>query len=193
MRFKTGEAHLAYTAKACRTYQPLPHDDKRPDMMFLVHERVHKYCKLIAHCSPHAIALRVQILGVPGFTFVSQHGPFTLREREALDAWIASVPNVGIVGGDFNDGIWHASPRCRRIWHDWLDAGRLADPQYQTVPQPQGPSHTRGGKRLGALLLSQTTWNALTLVAYQATTSRHQGTTQVSKSTPRSCSLSRSP
>ena len=77
---------------------------------------------------------------------------------------------MGIVGGDFNDGIWHASPRRRRIWHDWLDSGRLFDPQYQTVPQPQGPSHTRGGKRLDALLLSQTTWNALTPVAYQATT-----------------------
>ena len=45
VRFKTGEAHLAYTAKACTNYQPLAHDDKRPDMMFLVHERVHKYCK----------------------------------------------------------------------------------------------------------------------------------------------------
>ena len=101
---------------------------------------------------------------------MNQHGPFTLREREALDAWIASVPNVGILGGDFNDGIWHASPRRRRIWHDWLDTGRLVDPQYQTAPQPQGPSHTRGGKRLDALLLSQTAWNALTPVAYQATT-----------------------
>ena len=77
---------------------------------------------------------------------------------------------MGIVGGDFKEGIWHASPHRRRIWHDWLDSGRLVDPQYQTVPQPQGPSHTRGGKRLGALLLSQTTWNALTPVAYQATT-----------------------
>ena len=42
VRFKTGEAHLAYTAKACPNYQPLAHDDKRPDMMFLVHERVRK-------------------------------------------------------------------------------------------------------------------------------------------------------
>ena len=72
---------------------------------------------------------------------MNQHGPFTLREREALDAWIASVPNVGILGGDFNDGIWHASPRRRRIWHDWLDTGRLVDPQYQTAPQPQGPNY----------------------------------------------------
>ena len=170
VRFKTGEAHLAYTAKACPNYKPLAHDDKCPDMMFLVHERVHKYCKLMAHRSPHAIALRVQLPGVPKFTFVNQHGPFTLREREALDAWIASVPSVGILGGDFNDGIWHASPRRSRIWYDWLDTGRLIDPQYQTVPQPQGPSHTRGGKRLDSLLLSQTTWNALTPVAYQATT-----------------------
>ena len=84
-----------------------------PDMMFLVHERVHKYCKLMAHRSPHAIALRVQIPGVLEFAFVNQHGPFTLREREALDALIASVSNVGNVGigGDFNDGIWHASSR----------------------------------------------------------------------------------
>ena len=170
VRFKKGKAHLAYTAKACPNYQPLAHDDKRPDMMFLVHERVHKYCKLMAHRSYHAIALRIQIPGVPEFTFVNQHGPFTLREREALDAWIASVPNVGILGGDFNDGIWHASPRRRRIWHDRLDTGRLVDPQYQMVPQPKGRSHTRGGKRLDALLLSQTTWNALTPVAYQATT-----------------------
>ena len=170
VRFRTCEAHLAYPAKACPNYQPLAHDDKRPGMMFLVHERVNKYCKLMAHRSPHAIVLRVQILGVLEFTFVNQHGPFTLREREALDAWIASDPNVGIVGGDFNDGIWHASPCRRRIWHDWLDSGRLVDPQYQTVPQPQGPSHTQGRKRLAALLLSQTTWNALTPVAYQATT-----------------------
>ena len=170
VRFRTCEAHLAYTTKACQNYQPLAHDDKRPDMMFFVHERVHKYCKLMAHCSPHAIALRVQIPNIPEFTFVNEHGPFTLREREALDAWIASVPNVGIVGGDFNDGIWHTSPRRRRIWHDLLDSGRLVDPQYQTVPQPQGPSHTRGGKRMDGLLLSQTTWNALTPVAYQATT-----------------------
>ena len=83
---------------------------------------------------------------------------------------IAPVPDVGIVEGDFNDGIWHASPRHRRTWHDWLNDGRPVDPQYQTVPQPQGPSHTRGGKRLDALLLSQTTWNALTPLAYQATT-----------------------
>ena len=124
----------------------------------------------MAHHSPHAITLCIKILVVPKFTFVNQHGPFTLREREALDAWIASVPNVGIVGGDFNDGIWHASRRRRRIWHDCLAAGRLTDPQYQTVPQPQGPSHTRGGKRLDALLLSQTAWNALTPVACQATT-----------------------
>ena len=124
----------------------------------------------MAHRSPHAIALRIQIPGVPEFTFMNQHGPFTLRERDALDACIASVPNVGIVGGDFNDGIWHASPRHRRIWHDCLDTGRLVDPQYQTVPQPQGPTHTRGGKCLDALLLSQTTWNALTPVACQATT-----------------------
>ena len=118
VRFRTGEAHLAYTAKGCPNCQPLAHDDKRPDMMFLVHERVRTYCKLMAHRSPHAIALRVQIPGVPEFTFVNHHGPFTLREKEALDAWIAPVLKVGIVGGDFNDGIWHASPRRRRIWHD---------------------------------------------------------------------------
>ena len=86
VRLRTGEAHLAYTAKACPNYQPLAHDDKRPAMMFLMHERVHKYCKLMAHCSPHAIALGVQIPGVPEFTFVNEHVPFTLREREALDA-----------------------------------------------------------------------------------------------------------
>ena len=79
VRFRTGEAHLAYTAKAFPNHQSLAHDDKRPDMMFLVHERVHKYCKLMAHRSPHAIALRVQIQGVPEFPFVNQHGPFTLR------------------------------------------------------------------------------------------------------------------
>ena len=170
VRFRTGEVHLAYTAKACLNYQPLAHDDKRPDMMFLVHERVHKYRKLMAHRLPHATALRVQIPDSSDLSFVNQHGPFTVREREALDAQIASVPKVGIVGGDFNDEDWHATPRQRRIWHDCLESGRLVDPQYQTMPQAQGPSHTRGGKRLDALLLSQMTWNALTPVAYQTTT-----------------------
>ena len=41
---------------------------------------------------------------------------------------------------------------------------------HNTKQYLKGPSHTRGGKPLDALLLSQTTWNALTPVAYQATT-----------------------
>ena len=144
VRFKTGEAHLAYTAKACPNYQPLAHDDKRPDMMFLVHERVHKYCKLMAHRSPHPIALRIHIPGVPEFTFVNQHGPFTLREREALDALNAYVPNVGILGGDFNDGIWHASPRCRRIWHTGSTPAALLTrtPNGTSTARPE--PHPRG-------------------------------------------------
>ena len=119
---------------------------------------------------PHAIALRVQIRGVPECTFVNQYGPSTLREREALDAWIASVPNVGIVGGDFNDGIWHARPRRKSVGTTGLTPDALLTRKTKTVPPPPGPCHIRRGKCLDALLLSQTTWNALTPVAYQATT-----------------------
>ena len=85
-----------------------------------------------------------------------------------------AVPNVGI-GGDFDDGIWIASPQKCRVWHDWLDRGHLFDPLYQNNPQPVGPSHMRGGKRLYAMLrshapqmlLTKAMWNSLTLVAYR--------------------------
>ena len=47
--FKTGEPHLAYTAKARPNYLPLAHNDKQRALYFPVHERVYKYCTPLAH------------------------------------------------------------------------------------------------------------------------------------------------
>ena len=62
---------MAYTAGACPKYVPLSFHDQFLDHVFLIHERLHKYCLLSDNKTTHAIALEVPLLGVPDFMMVN--------------------------------------------------------------------------------------------------------------------------
>ena len=58
--FRSGNAHMAYTSRACPNSVPLAHSDQSPDTIFLVHENCHYH--LLPEHHTHAIAMRVKML-----------------------------------------------------------------------------------------------------------------------------------
>ena len=144
--------------------------DQAPDQIFLIHERVHKYCRLSHNRTQHAIVLEVALPGVPDFLVVNQHGPFSVSARNTFDVWFTSLTTPAILSGDFNDAIWPNPPLRRRAWHEHLQNALLYDPLFRIVPLPTGPTHTRGGKRLDAFLVPATLWDILSPTLYHVQT-----------------------
>ena len=145
---------------------PMSFYDQAPDQVFLIHGRVHKYCRLSHNKTQHAIVLEVALPGVPNFLVVNQHGPFSVSARNAFDAWFTSLTTPAVLSGNFNDAILPNPPPRRRTWHDHLQNALLYHPLYRITPLPTSPTHTRGGKRLDAFLVPTALWEILNPTSY---------------------------
>ena len=135
-------------------------------MIFLVHECIQQYCNMQTSRHKYGSTLHVDVLRVPVFLVVNQHGPFTVAEGTSYGDWISILPLLAIIGGDFNDTIWHCPPLRRHGWRTMLRDSTLLDPLYCATPLPMGPSHTRGGKRLDVSLVSSRSWDVVTPTSY---------------------------
>ena len=90
VRLCKGTSHMAYTARAGLNYFPLSFDDQSPVQMLLIHERLHKCCRL-SDKATHAIALVLSLPRVPDFLVVNQHGAFRVASRTEFDTSFKSL------------------------------------------------------------------------------------------------------
>ena len=157
---------MAYTARACPKYLPLFYDDVSPDMIFLVHERMQRQCTLHTSRHKYGIAVRVDLSGVPAFLIINRHGPFTIADRTSFDEWLSTLPLPTIIGGCFNNAIWHSPPLHPRTWQTQLQNSSLLDPLYCIHPLPTDPSHTWGARGVDAFLVPNLVWDVVIPTSY---------------------------
>ena len=105
---------MAYTTRAYPKYVPLFHDALSPDMIFLVHKCIQLHCNLHTSRHKYAIALCVDLPRVPAFLIVNQYGLFVIAQTTSFHEWLSTLPLPTVIGGFFNDAIWHSPPLRRR-------------------------------------------------------------------------------
>ena len=132
-----------------------------PDTIFLIHKLIAPYTKLLHSPNGTATAIEITLPAQPFFSVLKVHGPFSRQERNNIDPWMATVPDVGILMGDFNDRIWPVA-QPNRWWQYKLLDGSLLDPGMSLSPPDtaaQPSLATRKGERLDTILFSPMQWH----------------------------------
>ena len=65
-----------------------------------------RYVFKLPSMGSQARAINLALLGHTPCVIANIHGPFSRDQREKLDAWLAQLPDLGILMGDFNDCVW---------------------------------------------------------------------------------------
>ena len=109
-------------------------------------------------CQAHAIKLALR--GHTPYVIANIHGPFSRDRREKPDDWLAHLPDLGILMGDFADCVWGRSSQPTRYWHPLLAAGDLLYRMLAHAPSTntQNLATHFQGRRLDAILFSPAAW-----------------------------------
>ena len=100
VRFRSGSNHMALTSQLLHTYVPMYHRTQTADVMMLIHNRISPYVTMLPSCTPHAMAVRVELPGRLLFTVINHHGRVTKKDRVIMDEWFKTIPEVGVFMGD---------------------------------------------------------------------------------------------
>lgn len=169
-RFKTGDWLEAQMAVLLQEYelvasQPL---GAHTDVVFFVHQRVHRYVTLSSSCSNRGLAITLRMPEAPMLTLVNIHFPHSVQDKTVVNSWLGSLPHVDALMGDFNAPIWPSQPtNAKWEWQSRLCHGELVDPPSHIYALSDMPSlHTRGMNRLDALLVSPQFLPVFPILAY---------------------------
>ena len=137
---------------------PITYGDENPDTQFLVHNSISRYVSKLPSMGSQARAIKIALPGHTPYVIANIHGPFSRDQREELDEWLAQLPDLGILMGDFNDCVWGRPSQPTRYWHPLLESGALLDPILAHAPNsdPQNLATHCRGRRLDAVLFSPT-------------------------------------
>ena len=142
-------------------YLPITYGDENPDTQFLVHNSISRYVSKLPSMGSQARAIKIALPGHTPYVIANVHGPFSRDQLEKLDEWLAQLPDLGILMGDFNDCVWGRPSQPTRYWHPLLESGALLDPILAHAPNtnPQNLATHCRGRRLDAVLFSPTAWD----------------------------------
>ena len=125
-RFRSGSHHAAWIAAMDGDYLPITYGDENPDTQFLVHNSISRYVSKLPSMKSQARAIKIALPGHTPYITANIHGPFLRDQREKLDEWLAQLPDLGILMGDFNDCVW----------------GRPSQPTFPPCGSQSGQSHS---------------------------------------------------
>ena len=85
-----------------------------PNTLFLIHNSIAPDTKLLHSPNRFATAIEITLPDQPPFSVLDMHGPFSKLDRHDIDSWMATVPAIGILMGDFIDRIWPVAHPCTK-------------------------------------------------------------------------------
>ena len=167
VRFRDTQWNMAATSQLLPNYCPVFPTITNPDVMFLLHSRIASF--LVDQFDlPSGFGIKLKMPGASTHTLCNLHGPFTTESKRTMDNWLASRTDITVLMGDFNDRIW-GHRAITRIWHTLLLQGKLIDPLLTVSTRPTH-AHTRGAKRIDAILTAPTFCTDFPLIEYQTLT-----------------------